>query len=67
MIIELPTKNYVNKKLDDPSIIKNTDHVDFNDKYLDNIKWIKVNNMPEWKNDLTPKLYVDNAIRGIIG
>ena len=67
MIIELPTKNYVNKKFDDPSMIKNTDHVDFNDKYLDNIKWIKLNNMPEWKNDLTPKLYVDNAIRGIRG
>ena len=67
MLTELPTTNYVNKKFDDPSFLKNTDHVDFNDKYLDNIIWIKVNNMPERKNDLTPKLYVDNAIRGIIG
>ena len=31
-IIELPTKNYVDNKFKDPSIIKNTDHVDFNAK-----------------------------------
>ena len=30
-IIELPTKYCVDNKFNDPSIIKNTDHVDFND------------------------------------
>ena len=31
-VIELPTKHYVDNKFNDPSIIKNTDHVDFNAK-----------------------------------
>ena len=66
-IIEIPTKNYVDNILNDPSIIKNTDNVDFNDKYIDYIRWIRVNEVPTWKNDLTPKVYVDNAIRGVIG
>ena len=65
-IIELPTKNYVDIKFNDPSIIKNTDHVDFNDKKLDNIGWVKVNKMPAIEEDLTPKVYVDNTISNII-
>ena len=36
-IIEVPTKNYVDDKCIHPIIIKNTDHVDFNDKFLDNV------------------------------
>ena len=64
-IIELPTKNYVDNKINDPSIKKNTDHVDFNDKNLDNFKWIKVNKMPAVEEHLTPKVYVDNAIQDI--
>ena len=66
-ILEIPTKNDVYNKINDRSIIKNTDHVDFNDNNLHNGRLIRVNEMPEWKNDLTPKLYVDNVIRGIIG
>ena len=61
-IIELPTKNYVDNKFNDPSIIKNTDHVDFNNKDLDNVGWIKVNKYPFLEEHLTPKVYVDNAI-----
>ena len=61
-IIELPTKNHVDIKFNDPSIIKNTDHVDFNDKILDNVKWIKVNSFPTIPEHLTAKLYVDNAV-----
>ena len=45
--IGLPTKNYVDNKFNDSSLIKNTDHVDFNDKYLDNVRWIRVIEMPE--------------------
>ena len=48
--IELPTKNYVDNKFDDPSIMKNTDHVDFNDKNLDKVHSIKVNSFPTLKN-----------------
>ena len=61
-IVELPTKNYVDKKFNDSSIIKNIDNVDFNDKDIDNVGWIKVNNWPRDGEHLTPKLYVDNAI-----
>ena len=61
-IIELPTKIYVDKKFDDRSIIKNTDHVDFDDKLLDNVKWIKVKSFPAIPEHFTEKIYVDNAI-----
>ena len=35
---------------------------DFNDKKLRNMKFVKVNYQPAVDEDLTPKLYVDNAI-----
>ena len=60
--LEIPTKNYVDSKLNDPSIIKNTDHVDFNDKILDNVHSIKVNYYPTLDEQLTPKFYVDNFV-----
>ena len=65
-IIEVPIKKYSDIKFKDPSIIENTDHVDFNDKYLDNNRWIRVNEMPTWNNELTPKLYVENATKDIV-
>ena len=61
-IIELPTKIYNDNKFNDPSIIKNTDHVDFNDKDIDNVHSIKVNSFPTLEEHLTAKIYVDNAI-----
>ena len=61
-ILEIPTKNYVDNKFNDPSIIKNTDHVDFNDKTLDNVHSIKVNHYPTLDEQLTPKFYVDNFV-----
>ena len=36
-------KSQVDRKLNDPSIIRNTTHVDFNDKCLDNVRFTKVN------------------------
>ena len=60
-IIEVPTKNYVDKKLVDPSIKKNTNHVDFNDKKLDNVRFSKVNSFSAVPGHLTAKLYVDNV------
>ena len=65
-IIELPTKNYVEKKFNDPSITKNTDHVDFNEKNLGNVSSIKVNLLPTLEEHLTPKFYVDNAVSDVI-
>ena len=61
-IIELPTKNYVDNKFNYSSIIKKTDHVDFNDKTLDNVHSIKVNSYPTLDAQLTPKFYVDNFV-----
>ena len=61
-ILEIPTKKYVDNKFNDHSIIKNTDHVDFNDKILDNVHSIKINSFPSLDEHLTPKIYVDNAI-----
>ena len=61
-IIELPTKNYVDNKFNDSSIIKNTDHVDSNDKILDNVHSIKVNSYPILDAQLTPKFYVDHFV-----
>ena len=60
--IKLPTKNYVDKEFNDPSIMKNTSHVDFNDKNLDNVRFIKVNSMPAVREHLTSENYVDQAI-----
>ena len=65
-IIQLSTKKYFDIKINDPSIIKNTDHVDFNDKDIDNVRWIKVNHIPAVEEYLTSKLYVDNAIQQIM-
>ena len=59
---EAVSKQYVDNKLDDPSIIKNTAHVDFNDKNLDNVRFVKVNSMPAVGEHLTAKYYVDKAI-----
>ena len=61
-ILEIPTKIYVDDKINDSSSIKNVDNVDFNDKDIDNVGWIKVNKWPRDAEHLTPKLYVDNAI-----
>ena len=44
--IEIPNKNYLDYKFNDPSIIKNTAHVDFIDKNLDNNRFFKVNSIP---------------------
>ena len=62
-IKELPTKSYVDNKFNDPSIIKNTAHVDFNDKNLDNVRFLEVNSMPASEEHLAAKYYVDNANR----
>ena len=61
-IREVCSKNYVDNLFNDPSIIKNTAHVDFNDKNLDNVRFVKVNSMPAVGEHLTAKYYVDTAI-----
>ena len=63
VILEIPTKNYVDNNFNDSSIIKNTDHVDFNEKILDNVHSIEVNSYPTLDAQLTPKFYVDHFVR----
>ena len=65
-IIEVLTRNYNDNEFNDPSIMKNTDHVDFNDKNLDNVGSVITNKRPGLENHLTPKLYVHNNVSDII-
>ena len=55
-------KSYVDSGLNNPSMIRNTAHVDFNDKDLDNVRFVKVNSLLAVGDHLTPKFYVDEAI-----
>ena len=59
--IEMPTKSYVDSRWNDPSIIRNTAHVDFNDKNLDNVRFVKVKSLPAVREHLTPKFYINEA------
>ena len=59
---EIPNKNYVGKNYIDPSLKKNSAHVEINDKNLDNVKIVKVNSITAVREHLTPKHYVDQAI-----
>ena len=58
----MPTKSYADIGLTDPSIKRNTTHVDFDDKNLDNVRFVKVNSLPAVREHLTPNFYVDKAI-----
>ena len=56
------SKNYVDNLFNDPSIIKNTEHVDLKGRNITNARFIQVNQLPQIDSHLTAKLYVDNAI-----
>ena len=60
-IREAASKNYVDNKFNDPSIIGNTTHVDFNNKNLNIVCFIKVISIPTLAEQLTPKIFVDQA------
>ena len=59
---EAASKNYVDNKINDSSIIKNTAYIDLNDKNITNARFIQVNQLPQIDSHLTAKLYVDNSI-----
>ena len=59
---EAASKNSVDSKFNDLSVIKNTDQADFNDKNINEVRSIKVNSIPTLEEELTPKVYVDQAI-----
>ena len=56
------SKNHVDNFLNDPSILKKTEHIDLNDRNITNARFIQVNQLPQIDSHLTAKLYVDNAI-----
>ena len=61
-IREPALKHYVDNLFNDPSIIKNTSHIDLNDRNITNARFIQVNQLPQIDSHLTAKLYVDNNI-----
>ena len=61
-IREPASKHYVDYLFNNPSINKNTAHIDLNDKYITNARFIQVNQLPQIDSHLTAKPYVDNAI-----
>ena len=60
--LEIPTKNYFDNKFNDPSILKNTEHIDLNDRKITNARFLQVIQGPQIDSHLTPRLYVDNAV-----
>ena len=61
-IREATSENYVDNLFNDPSIIKNSAHIDLNDRNITNARFIQVNQLPQIDSHLTAKLYVDNSI-----
>ena len=56
------SENYADNLFNDPSIIRNSAHVNFNDKKLDNVRFVKVNSLPVVREHPTPKFYNDDTI-----
>ena len=55
-------KVYVGSGLKDPSIIRSSAHVDFNDKNPDNVRFVTVISLPAIREHLEPKIYVVEPI-----
>ena len=61
-IREASSKNYVDTLFNDSSILKNTVHIDLNDRNVTNARFFQVNQLTQIGSHLTAKLYVDNSI-----
>ena len=61
-IREPAPKHYVDILVNDPGIIKDTTHIDLNDRNVTNARFIQVNQIPQIDSHLTAKLYVDDSI-----
>ena len=60
-IREANSKNFVDNLINDLSIIKNTTHIDLNDRNNSNARNIQGNQIPRIDVHLTAKPYVDNV------
>ena len=56
------SKNYVDNKFNESSILKNTAHKDLNDKNFTKARFIQVNEWPQIDSHLTAKLYVYDTL-----
>ena len=56
------SKNYADNLFNDPSRIRNSAHVNFNDKNFDNVRFVKLNSLPVVREHPTPKFYIDDTI-----
>ena len=54
-IREACSKIYVDKLFNDPSIVKNTEHIDLNDRNITNARFIQVNQLPQIDSHLCAK------------
>ena len=61
-IREATSKNFVGNLFNDPSIIKNTAHIDLNDRSFTNARFIQINQLPQIDTHSTAKLYVVDGI-----
>ena len=61
-ITDACSKNYDDNRINDHSIIKNTAHVDFNNKNLNNVRFIKINCLPAIPEHVTANILVDQAL-----
>ena len=61
-IREAASENYVDNKYNDPRMIENTTHVNFNEKNIHSVRFVKVNSAPAWSQQLTLKQSVDGDI-----
>ena len=59
---EATSKTSVDIFSNDPSILKNTEHIDLNDRNSTNARFIQVNQLPQIDSPLTAKMYVDKSI-----
>ena len=59
---EAASKNYIDNFFNDPSLVKNTKHIDLNDRNITNARFIQVNQWPEIDSPLTANLYVDTEL-----
>ena len=62
IIRKATSKNYVDIKFNDPSILKNSADIDANDRNFTNARFIQIIQLPQIDFHLTAKLYIDSAI-----
>ena len=61
-IREASSENFVDDNFNYPSILESTAHFHFDDRNLDNLRFVKVNSLRAVSEHLTTTQYVDNAL-----